>query len=385
MQTQPSTARRIGGLAPAAPSNPTGNRRFIALDSWRGACALLVAVHNLNFGTWTPQSTFVAHSWLFVDFFFVLSGFVMTYAYGDRLATARDRAAFVVRRVGRLWPLHVAVLAMLVGVSLLRPVAARMLLPSPLALPALADDSMRTIAANLLLVQSFDHPSRLTWNTPSWSISTELWTYFLFAVICSLFAGRRPPLIVMMGAVTISGCALALLSADYLATNTDYAFFRCVYGFFVGHLVYRAWESGPLWRWGGMLEFAAVALVIGFVFVVDNDALSMTAPVIFGFAVWVFAQEQGRLSTFLKRRPFVWLGTWSYSIYMVHWPVRNILVRADPFLERAVQGWMVDALLVGYLIVVITLAATTYRMVEQPARKLFNRMADSILAGSARD
>jgi hypothetical protein len=102
------------------------NTRFVVLDSWRGVCALLVAVHNLNFGPRVPQATFVAHSWLFVDFFFVLSGFVITHAYLDKLGSVADVASFVLRRVGRLWPLQVTILIALIGMWLVKPIIAHL-------------------------------------------------------------------------------------------------------------------------------------------------------------------------------------------------------------------------------------------------------------------
>jgi peptidoglycan/LPS O-acetylase OafA/YrhL len=90
-------------------------------------CALLVAIHNLNFGPWLPQVAFVAHSSLFVDFFFVLSGFVISHAYMDRLSRASDVIRFRLRRIGGLWPLHVAVLAALVGLLFVKFAAAALL------------------------------------------------------------------------------------------------------------------------------------------------------------------------------------------------------------------------------------------------------------------
>ena len=354
------------------------NTRFVALDSWRGICAIFVAIHNVNFGYWMPQRAFVAHASLFVDFFFVLSGFVITHAYGDRLASGRELGAFMLRRLGRLWPLHAALLALLVGVALLKFLAAGILRLPPMAAP-LEGSGIRTVLTNLLLVQAFDAPSRLTWNTPSWSISTELWAYFLFAVVCTVSRRRRPPLFLMATVAATAGTLIFLLSPDYLETNTDYAFLRCLYGFFAGHLVYRAWAVAPEpRRSGGAIELAALALALGFVLVVGSDLFSMAAPLVFGFAVWTFAHEKGSLSKLLRARPFALLGTWSYSIYMVHWLARSILVRADPYLGQARPGWQMDGLLVVYLIVAVALAAATYALIESPARSVFNRLADRV-------
>lgn len=364
-------------------------RRFVALDSWRGICALLVAVHNFSLWVGMPLAAFVAHSWLFVDFFFVLSGFVITHAYVDRLATAREAGVFLLRRLGRLWPLHVAVLATWVSLSLLKFAGARLLY---LPLDAHFGDPgmLRSVATNLLLVQAFDPSSWLTWNTPSWSISTELWTYLLFAVVCIASLNRRPSPLLMGGIALGAAVVLFLLSPSFLENSTDYAFLRCFYGFFSGHLVYRAWEALPRIRRGaGALEILALALVMGFVLTVGDNAFSMVAPLIFGFAVWIFAHEEGSLSALFKTWPLVRLGTWSYSIYMVHLPVIEVLLRAAAFVGKSVSGLInylhlsydlnLCALLIGYLIAVVALAATTYSWIEQPSRRSFYRLSERLL------
>ena len=352
-------------------------RRFIALDSWRGVCAMLVAVHNFG----QPTTAFVYHSSLFVDFFFVLSGFVITHAYMDRLTNARETGAFMVRRFGRLWPLHVTVLVAFVSLALLKFVAVRLLhLPFDTHFGE-PGNTLRAAAANLLLVQAFDPPSRLSWNNPSWSISTEFWTYLLFAVVCLVSRNRRPSVLVMGGIALAAGVVMFLLSPGFLENSRDLAFFRCLYGFFAGHLVYRAWKVFPYNRQGsGALEVLALVLVIGFVQFAGFNVLAMAAPLIFGFTVWVFAQEKGHLSAILKTRPFVLVGTYSYSIYMVHWRIADFLHRYGGVPWKSISGKiMVSALLFGYLVAVVALAAVTYRWIEQPGRRIFNRLAAKLL------
>ena len=94
--------------------------RYQVLDAWRGICALLVAfVHVPVAHAWQNAEAF--HSLqLFVDFFFVLSGFVICHAYGRRLDVDRDWPGFMIRRFGRVWPLHAAVLAGFAVIELLK-------------------------------------------------------------------------------------------------------------------------------------------------------------------------------------------------------------------------------------------------------------------------
>ena len=67
--------------------------RFTALDGWRGICALLVALYHFHATSHVEQLGLVRNAYLFVDFFFVLSGFVITYAYADRLARCATPAS----------------------------------------------------------------------------------------------------------------------------------------------------------------------------------------------------------------------------------------------------------------------------------------------------
>jgi peptidoglycan/LPS O-acetylase OafA/YrhL len=106
--------------APAAPQ--TG--RFVALDSLRGLVALaIVFFHMGNFG-WIAALTPLRSGWMLVEFFFVLSGFVIAASYGERLAQGYPRWRFLLIRFGRVYPLHIVTVALFVALELLvfRPV-----------------------------------------------------------------------------------------------------------------------------------------------------------------------------------------------------------------------------------------------------------------------
>ena len=80
--------------------------RLVALDSLRGLCALMVALLHINSVSHISESSFVRQSWLFVDFFFVLSGFVIAFTYLDKIESKAALVEFAIRRFGRVWPLH---------------------------------------------------------------------------------------------------------------------------------------------------------------------------------------------------------------------------------------------------------------------------------------
>jgi peptidoglycan/LPS O-acetylase OafA/YrhL len=361
-------------------------KRFIVLDVLRGLFALLVAVHNVNFGPWIPQPRFVANSSLFVDFFFVLSGFVISHAYAGKLRRVSDITSFILRRFGRLWPLHAAVLGYLVLLYFAKFAVAWF---AHLDLDAdVAGGTLlaRTIATNLLLIQIFDLKSWLSWNAPSWSISAEFWTYLTLAVTCLFFSTTRMRVFANVAIAAAAAGVILFRSENFLETNTAYAFFRCLYGFSVGHLTYQAYRLLPA-RSGSTLELSTVFLVLSYVAIAGDGITSMIAPIIFGFSVWVFAHEQGIVSRSIKKRPLIRLGIWSYSIYMVHWILRNFLVRANDAIEQLIARHLLPSafsmaetgtqliVIALYLIATLMIAALTYQWVEQPSRRYFNNLA----------
>src|SRR5215467_3214468 len=189
--------------------------RFVALDSWRGVAACLVALFHLDAYSHFYDLPFLRNSWLFVDFFFVLSGFVIAANYGRRLREGFGVGRFLLLRLGRLYPLHLTILALFVAFELLK-VLRRIVIPAgvwslnPVAPFSTPPEAPATIVANLLLVQSLHVFDFLTWNDPAWSISTEFFTYVVFAA--SLIALRRHAWIAMVLALTAGPLLIATLS-----------------------------------------------------------------------------------------------------------------------------------------------------------------------------
>src|SRR5262245_62777512 len=106
------------GCVSAPPGSAVGGRRYVALDSWRGIAALLVALHHFSASGAICASGLVQGAWMCVDFFFVLSGFVIAANYRDRLARGFSAMHFMLLRWGRLYPLHVATLMAYIAIEM---------------------------------------------------------------------------------------------------------------------------------------------------------------------------------------------------------------------------------------------------------------------------
>ena len=101
-------------------------------------------------------------SWLFVDFFFVLSGFVIAATYRARLIGGGYLRSFAILRLGRVYPLHVFMLAAFVAMEIVGLVLASKGLMKHA--PFDADHSLFAILTNLTLTQAFGLHDVLTWN-----------------------------------------------------------------------------------------------------------------------------------------------------------------------------------------------------------------------------
>ena len=379
-------------MTPASDS-PAANR-FEALDGWRGVCACLVVL--FHFHGYSPISTspLVRNSYLFVDFFFVLSGFVIAWNYSNRLGSWPEMRRFLVLRLGRLYPLHVFMLLLFLAYE-----TAKMVMGANQATPPATftgETHPGAVLSNLFLVQSLHVHDSLTWNGPSWSISTEAWTYVLFALVC-VGLGLRGWMLAV--AAVVPPLWLLHVSGTGMDITYDWGLVRCVFGFALG--VGCAWfqRAHPrgLLRVGRheatVLELFMVAAVVLFVSAVGKSAWSLLAPFVFTVAVLVFASEQGWVSRLFRTAPMRWLGKLSYSIYLTHFffvmlvpVVVKKLARLDLWTPMPLPGGQyvqaygrndLEGTLFYIAVLALTLAfsALTYRWVETPGRDWSRRLA----------
>jgi len=377
------------------PSSLQPAQRFLALDSWRGICALLVAAHHIEVHSALYWQPLIRNAWLFVDFFFVLSGFVIAHAYGQRIGRAAgETRSFVIRRFGRLWPLHVTMLLAMVALEVVRIFTQHYIPAADARLPFTQDHSVGAIVTNLFLVQALGFHDFETWNGPAWSISVEFYTYLVFAAVTTLVWGRIARLFAYVVIAIASVFVLLKFSDHGMRETFHWPIFRCFYGFFLGVLAYQSWgQQNPTAPRGTFAELFALAAIVIFLTVAPGHrAWEYLATPLFAFAIFIFAQESGAISRALTTRVPLALGRWSYSIYMVHTLVLSLLfsgvhtldvLQHTSFMLHHNGGaiielgseWADDLLILAFLGVVIGFASLTYRWIERPGQRFFNRWA----------
>jgi peptidoglycan/LPS O-acetylase OafA/YrhL len=354
-------------MASAAPP-----RFYAGLESLRGICALSVVLIHVPWAFHFRQSFYVQNAWLFVDFFFVLSGFVIATTHGR---SARDRGAFLgfmIKRLFRLYPLHLATMAAFAVL-----IAARVLLIG--AGNFVPPDWKLQTVAQLFLLHSWGVSGDVFLNPPSWSISTEFGAYLVFGFVCLAFSSPRNRTVAMAAIGLVSLLPLILFQEASLWGDARLSLFRCLYSFGLGVAVWFVVDRVPetVGRW---LQWPAVAASLVVLAVSQKGSLTLLAPPCFALCVLALAAgHSSSMNRTLCRPVFLWLGRLSYSIYMVHSLILASMGTAVNRLPMAQNVWAGDVLILAGIGLVLAASAVTERYIERPWRMRGKVMATKIV------
>lgn len=347
-------------------------RRFVVLDFYRFVAALGVFIFHLK--TIDPG---ISPAWngsygLFVDMFFILSGFVISYSYPSDARGIGAYSRFMIRRIARIYPLHLLsllIFVLLIGVGLERTGRS-----TPL-----------DFLYNLVLFQAWGVTDHLSFNSPSWSISAEFFCYLIFPLLM-LLARKLHPL-----ALAAVVAALYLILAhghlpiwqdrsQMYGANYDYGMLRAVPSFLNGILLAILFRlSGPYRQKRVILAGIATFLIA--VLILNVFAKPDLAILLFSGAILLTAIGESAFTEFPGARFLGRLGNTSYAIYMLHDAVligvfkplwTSLGLRPDQF------GLFALACCVALTIV----ADRTYAYFENPARRLINRWGDAAFMSS---
>ena len=343
-----------------------GPGRFVVLDFYRFVAALGVFIFHLKNIDKGISPAWNGSYGLFVDMFFILSGFVISYSYPATSTGIRSYGRFLVRRIARIYPLHLLTLFAFV-------ILAWIGIAGPTSHTGPLD-----FVYNLFLVQAWGVTDHLSFNSPSWSISAELFCYLLFPVLI-LAATSVPPLVLAL----IVAISYAILAHGHLpiwqepsqmyGANFDFGMLRALPSFLNGILLTVLFRLSQDYR-RKPVAIAGIALFGVSVMVLNVYAKPDLAIILFSLAILCTAVGESAFDRFPGSNWLGRLGNTSYAIYMVHELVLILLFKPAWHYFGLQPGFFPVFALVCCIILTVV-ADVTYNYVENPARKLFNRLA----------
>ena len=340
--------------------------RLPSLTGLRWVAAMLVfGFHVATLGFIAEPTYHQAASQLFslglsgVQFFYILSGFVLTWSARSEDTPLR----FWRRRIAKIYPNHVLMwgAVLLFGLYWADPL------------------DLKVALANLFLVQAWIPLPNYFYsvNTVSWSLSCEFFFYFCLPFALPLFRRMRPW---MLYAIVVSGplLILALWPAQSLLPEAHRWWFTQVFPlvrsieFWMGVAAAELMLRGR-WRGPGLVStsvlFVLTWVVAGQLIRAELWAALMAAVYVLVITGAAQADVRGHWSPW-RSRPMIWLGEVSFAFYLVHVFVITTVLRFAGV--ASLPNWHGPAAAVGFLLLSLLLAALLFRFVETPMMRLLS-------------
>lgn len=368
--------------SPPSPSVLAPKPHYDALDGLRGVAAILVVLFHLfegsarDFQFHTDQ--IINHGYLAVDFFFMLSGFVIGYAYDDRWGSMTVWSFFK-RRLVRLQPM--VVLGMALGGALFYFQGSE-IFPHLAETPLWKMLLVMTVGFTLLPVPvSLDirgwtemHPL----NGPAWSLFFEYIANILYAVLIRKFSNKWLAVLVFLaGCALIHQCYTQGNNIGGWTLNVEQCrigLTRLMFPFFGGLLLYRLCKPGNIrhaFWWCSLLLIAALAMPhVGGAEHFRLNGLYDAFCIIAVFPAVVFLGASHAASPF-SSKAFRFLGDISYPLYITHYPIAYIYLAWVHNAEVPFTHALPVA--VGVLLLCIIVACGCLKLYDEPVRAWLSR------------
>ena len=316
---------------------------YLILDGLRGVAAIMVvAFHIFEAHSPGPLYQIINHGYLAVDFFFLLSGFVIGYAYDDRWGKMTI-GGFFKRRLVRLQPM--VVMGAVIGAlcfyfqksSVLWPVIGEVPMWKMLLI-MLIGFTMLPIPPSMD-IRGWNEMYPL--NGPAWSLFFEYIANILYAVGIRKFSNKALAVLVFLAACVLIHYCVTGTSGDLIGgwsiepAQLRIGFTRVMYPFFAGLLLSRTIRLIHLkyaFLWCSLLLIAVLSIPrLGGSNHLWMNGLYESLIIIFIFPLIVFLGAIGEVKGKVPTRICKFFGDISYPVYIIHYPIIYIYT-----------GWVVD-------------------------------------------
>ncbi|QLC67344.1 acyltransferase [Flavobacterium sp. LPB0248] len=292
-------------------------QHFEILDGLRGIAAFAVVVfHFMEWIFTDPSQNFIGHGFLAVDFFFCLSGFVIGYAYDDRIAKMGLRNFFI-SRIIRLHPLVIAGSILGLLAFLFDPFGGHLELYSTGKIILTFICSLFLIPLPVIADRGFN---LFSFNAPAWSLFWEYIANIVYAFV--LYRISRSFLLLLTILAAIAICYVGYNSGNLLGGWSGPTFWdgcaRISYSFLAGLLIYRSnWIIKNKLGFGGLTFLLLLAFIMPFS---EWNWISEPLVVLLYFPLLISLGAGAVLKPRLKKA-CIFSGKISYPLYMTHYAV----------------------------------------------------------------
>jgi peptidoglycan/LPS O-acetylase OafA/YrhL len=338
-------------------NNLTGLRFYAAMWVFLYHFSVYIGLGNIFFDK----------GYLGVDIFFVLSGFILTYAYqksffGEKI-TFKTYCHFIIKRFAKIYPLHILTFV-IVGILLY---CCKYLLHQENLI--IRNDH---IISNLLMTHAWNINDALSWNTHSWSLSAE-WFAYLFLFVLAAFVLRINRFFGLMILITVVVYFIAKwFNVDRFSLN-HYSYNgleRIIPEFFLGiilcllRLRYEISKRAATFIF--VLGFTLMLLILVFDYKVDALCILAFGSIVYALSFYT------HLDRFFSSARLIYFGNISFAFYMFQLIAFYLLKPFQNYLEYVgmAEDYRLGLQLLLLFFINITLAAAAYRYFEEPMRVL---------------
>lgn len=338
-------------------------QHFQILDGLRGVAALAVVIfHFMEWAYPDFSKNFIGHGFLAVDFFFCLSGFVMAYAYDDRMAKM-GLLNFFKARIIRLHPLVIAGSVLGLLAFLFDPFGGRPELYSATKISLAFLCSMLLIPLPVIADRAFN---LFSFNAPSWSLFWEYMANIAYALVLCRIRERLLLVLTLIAAAAL--CLVAYRSSNLLGGWSGPTFWdgcaRISYSFLAGLLIYRYQLTIK-----NNLGFIGLTLLLSLAFLMPFTKWNwLTEPlvVLFYFPLVIALGAGANLSSGFKNI-YTFSGKISYPLYMTHYAV--LWMFGNYYTSNKPGPIQLTFIIISAIILLIGFAYLVMVWYDQPLRK----------------
>jgi len=303
-----------------------------------------------------------------VELFFFLSGITFLALYSARIRGGMSGEEYAIKRFSRLWPVHIVTLVIVAFVQMLRKLAGLEQFRFP-------SNDLYHFILNIFMLQNSGLEMGASYNWVSWTLTVNIILYTVFYWICKKTKDEKgifniSILFILLGGEMIHG----RWSFVFFSSNIGRGFFSFFWGV-IFIIIYKKIKDSHKVDFILLFLFLFCCL-IGNVFTIDlsgnsNRRGAVLTITLFTFLVFI-SMKWKWIRLFFCTSIMQWLGSISFSLFMIHCPVQMTLITINDFFDL---GWDYSRIYfwIAYVAISFSMTILLYKLIELPCSKYIRR------------